>query len=139
FPGGHEHDRAKSCLCGIGGSRRARVSGRRARNGLCAEANSLRDRNRHPAILERAGGILAFVLEENSVALIKTRRALGMRDDLRLVDVEHTLAKPPHAALVNCFTAVAARVEQVSHTRRAPLRATGAMRESDSIPSIARR
>src|SRR5206468_3557225 len=93
----------------------------------------------HPAILERAGRILTFMLEVNSVALVKTRAAFRVRDDQRFVDVEHMLANSPHAALVDCFPAAAARVKYVSHTRCAPLRAIGATRESVSRPSFARR
>src|SRR6185369_3227848 len=113
FAGGDEDQRAKSGLRGVRGERRAGVAGRRAGDGRRAEAHGLRHGDGHAAVLERAGRVLAFVLEEDAVALVEPRGALGMRDDLVVVDVEDAFAEAPDAALIDGLARGAALVEEL--------------------------
>src|SRR6478735_6353088 len=60
---GHEDAARHAGLRRVGGGRRARVARARADDGLGPLAGGDADRRRHAAVLERAGGVEAFVLE----------------------------------------------------------------------------
>ena len=103
--GGHEHERRQAGLRGVGGERRPGVAGRRAGDRVRADASRLRHADGHPAVLERAGRVLALVLEQQAVdagpavegvALQQRRVALGVRDHV-VRRRQHDLAEPPHA------------------------------------------
>jgi hypothetical protein len=105
--GGDEHEAGDAGERGIGSERRARVAGARTGHRARAGAAGLGERRRHPAVLERAGGVVSVVLEEERIeagpprdrrTVEKRRVALGLADDLRVGGVvEHELAEAPHA------------------------------------------
>jgi hypothetical protein len=66
--GGHEDGARHPGARGVGRRARAGVSGRGADDRLRPSLGSLRDRDRHAAVLERTGGVRAFDLEPHSAA-----------------------------------------------------------------------
>ena len=84
----------------VRGRRRRRVTGRRAHDDLRALLGGLRDGDRHPAVLERTGGIRALDLEQHARAdllgeprRVEQRRvALVQRDDRRAIGDREAIA-----------------------------------------------